>query len=162
MLPAGLGRRVEDNARLFRMLDRAVSRGRRVRTDSVFWFSVLYAVAGLRRWRRRLLRHSVEQAHLTAWLKAALDGLEVNYDLAVEIVRCRRLVKGYSDTHSRALSKFDRVMAAAASFGARADGPDQLHRLREAALSDEDGTSLDDALQRLDVVPAAPRDSLAV
>ena len=162
MLPAGLGRRIEASSRLFSLFDRLVSRGRRVRTDSVFWFSALYMVAGLRRWRRRLLRHSVEEAHLAAWLKAAFDGLEVNYDLAVEIVRCRRLVKGYSDTHSRALSKFDRVMAAAASFGARTDGPDQLHRLREAALSDEDGTSLDDALQRLDVVPAAPRDSLAV
>ena len=158
MLPAGLGRRVEDNARLFRMLDRAVSRGRRVRTDSVFWFSVLYAVAGLRRWRRRLLRHSVEQAHLTAWLKAALDGLEVNYDLAVEIVKCRRLVKGYSDTHSRALSKFDRVMAAAARFGGRADGPYQVRQLRDAALRDADGRSLDDALQALEGLPtAAPK-----
>ena len=31
----------------------------------------------------------------------------------VEVLRCRRLVKGYSDTHARGLSKFDRVMAKA-------------------------------------------------
>jgi hypothetical protein len=34
-----------------------------------------------------------------------------DYALACEVLRCRRLIKGYSDTHSRGLSKYDRVMA---------------------------------------------------
>ncbi len=156
MLPAGLGRWVEGSQRLFGLLDRAVSRGRRIRTDSVFWFSVLYAVGGLRRWRRRLLRHRVEQDHLAAWLTVVLDTVAVNYDLAVEIIKCRRLVKGYSDTHSRTQSKFDRVISAATQLGERGDAADQIRRLCEAALSDEDGTSLDDALQALDGLYAPP------
>ncbi|MCS5574977.1 MAG: hypothetical protein NZ789_18770, partial [Pseudomonadales bacterium] len=104
----------------------------------------------LRRWRRRLLRHRGEQDHLLAWLTVALDAVTVNYDLAVEIIKCRRLIKGYSDTHSRTRSKFDRVIAAAMQLAERGDAADQIRRLCEAALSDEDGTSLDDALQALD------------
>ena len=50
-------------------------------------------------------------AHLERWLATALARLPDNYDLAVEVIRCRRLVKGYSDTHARGLSKFDRVLA---------------------------------------------------
>ena len=156
MLPAGLGRWIEGSQHLFGLLDRAVSRGRRVRTDSVFWFSVLYAVGGLRRWRRRLLRHRVEQDHLLAWLTVALDAVTVNYDLAVEIIKCRRLIKGYSDTHSRTRSKFDRVIAAAMQLGEREDAADQVCRLREAALRDEDDTSLDAALQALNGLCAPP------
>ena len=35
-----------------------------------------------------------------------------NYDVAVEVLNARRLVKGYSDTHARGESKFDRVIGA--------------------------------------------------
>ena len=91
-----------------------------------------------------------------AWLTVALDTVAVNYDLAVEIIKCRRLVKGYSDTHSRTQSKFDRVVAVATQLGERGDAADQIRRLCEAALRDEDGTSLDDALQALDGLYAPP------
>ena len=35
--------------------------------------------------------------------EAATDALAKNYQLGIEILRCRRLVKGYSDTHARGL-----------------------------------------------------------
>ena len=57
ILPDGLGRWLENRPRLFRFLDRRISRGRRVRTGTVGWFLVLYAVAALRPLRRRSLRH---------------------------------------------------------------------------------------------------------
>lgn len=156
MLPAGVGRRIENSPRLFQMLDRAVNRGRRVRTDKVFWFTVLYIIGGLRRWRRSLLRHGVEQQHLMDWLTAALEILPDNYDLAVEMIKCRRLVKGYSDTHSRTLSKFNRVMAAAAELREHADAADRVRKLREAAMLDEDGASLEKELQSLKGVLISP------
>ena len=71
----------------------------------------------------------------------------MNYDLAAEVIACRRLVKGYSDTHARGMSKFDRVLSALPLLENRADGADWLRRLRQAALLDEEGKALDGALQ---------------
>ena len=84
-----------------------------------------------------------------AWLEQALAVLPQNYDLAVEVLACRRLVKGYSDTHSRGLSKFDRVMSAVPVLSERDDGAAWLRRLRQAALLDEQGIALDGALKTI-------------
>jgi indolepyruvate ferredoxin oxidoreductase beta subunit len=59
------------------------------------------------------------------------------------------LVKGYSDTHARGLSKFDKVMAAVPQLAARQDGAAWLRRLRQAALMDEKGIALDGALKTI-------------
>jgi indolepyruvate ferredoxin oxidoreductase beta subunit len=72
--------------------------------------------------------------------------LPANYDLATGIVRCRRLVKGYSDTHSRGEAKFDRVLSAVPLLRERPDGGVWLNRLVQAALQDEAGKSLEGAL----------------
>ena len=63
------------------------------------------------------------------------------------MLACRRLVKGYSDTHARGLSKFDRVMSAVPALAAREDGAVWLDRLKRAALADEAGTALDGVLK---------------
>jgi indolepyruvate ferredoxin oxidoreductase beta subunit len=147
ILPAGLGQWIEDRPWLFRALDRVVNRGRRVRTDTVFWHGVLGFVAGFRLRRRRTLRHRREVAHREAWLAQATATLPRNYDLAVEVLACRRLVKGYSDTHARGVSKFDRVLSALPRLTDREDGAAWLRRLRQAALLDEGGLALDGALK---------------
>lgn len=146
-LPKNLGLWIESRPRLFSMLDRVVNKGRRVRTGTVFWFTALYMVSALRGTRRGTLRHMREMNHLDAWLSAAAILLPRNYDLAVEVIGNRRLVKGYSDTHSRGLSKFDRVMSAVASLQDREDGAAWMRRLRQAALLDENGHALDGALK---------------
>jgi indolepyruvate ferredoxin oxidoreductase, beta subunit len=69
-----------------------------------------------------------------------------NSRLALELLKCRRLVKGYSDTHARGQSKFDKVVAATAQLANRDDAADWIRRLREAALADEEGKMLDGAL----------------
>jgi indolepyruvate ferredoxin oxidoreductase beta subunit len=96
--------------------------------------------------RRGNLRHTQELAHLERWLAVANGYLGQNYDLAVEVIKCRRLVKGYSDTHARGMSKFDKVLDGIALIAARDDAPDWACRLREAALKDEDGKALDGAI----------------
>lgn len=150
LLPAGLGDRIAaDPARMARIA-RWVDRGRRPRTDRLVGFLLLYLLGGLRPWRRRTLRHAQEQAHLADWLGRALDEAGRNPDLAVELIRCRRLVKGYADTHARGLSKFDRVIAATARIADRPDAADWCRRLREAALADEAGVALDGAIRTID------------
>ncbi|TJX00501.1 hypothetical protein E8M63_14355, partial [Neisseria gonorrhoeae] len=72
-----------------------------------------------------------------------------NYQLGVEILQCRRLVKGYSDTHGRGLSKFDRTLAAIKLIERREDAADWARRLREAALKDSAGTELDGVIRTI-------------
>lgn len=146
-LPRALGSYIENRPKLSAHLGRLFSRGRRVRTDTMTGFGTLWMLAALRPWRRSLLRHSVEEAHLERWYALALDQVPGNYDLAVEILACRRLIKGYSDTHSRSLSKYDRVISALPMLQGREDAADWLRRLREAALKDEEGHMLDGALK---------------
>jgi indolepyruvate ferredoxin oxidoreductase beta subunit len=148
-LPKGLGLWIENRPKLFAWLDRRVNKGRRVQTGTLFWFFSLYVVSALRSRRRGTLRHMRELAHLEAWLKTAADLLPKNYDLAVEVLNARRLVKGYSDTHARGLTKFDRVMSALSMLEAREDGADWMKRLRQAALLDETGIALDGALKTI-------------
>ncbi|WP_348639498.1 DUF6537 domain-containing protein, partial [Mesorhizobium sp. M7A.F.Ca.MR.176.00.0.0] len=146
-LPAGLGSYIEDRPKLAAFLDRRINHGRRIRTDSFAGFAALWFIGGLRRWRRSLLRHKVEVAHLDRWYALALDHVPQDYALAVEILNCRRLIKGYSDTHVRAQSKFDRVLSALDLVKGRTDAADWIRRLREMALKDEKGDMLDGALK---------------
>jgi indolepyruvate ferredoxin oxidoreductase beta subunit len=149
-LPAALGRFIENRPTLFRLLDTIVNRGRRVKTGAIRWFLALYILAGLKRFRRGTLRYSVEEKHRDAWLVRVKAAAEKDYDLAIELLAARRLVKGYSDTHARGQSKFDRVMGAAAKLEGRTDAAHWVRRLREAALLDEEGTALSGALKTIE------------
>jgi indolepyruvate ferredoxin oxidoreductase beta subunit len=145
-LPRGVGLWLESKPRLWKLLDRVVSRGRRVRTGTIPWFLALYVVAGLKRFRRGTLRHSREVAHRDAWLELARATAKSDYALAVEILEARRLVKGYSETHARGQSKFERVLAAARQLHGRPDAAQWVQRLRQAALMEEGDQALDGAL----------------
>jgi indolepyruvate ferredoxin oxidoreductase beta subunit len=146
LLPAKMGARWAANPRRMALIDRTFNKGRRLRTDTLKGFLMLHILGGLKGWRLKSLRHAAETAHLDNWLETALGYLPQNYDLAVEVIRCRRLVKGYSDTHARGLSKFDKVHAAIALIQHRDDAADWARRLREAALKDEEGKALDGAI----------------
>ena len=149
LLPNAWGARVQRNPTSMARLDRWFNKGRRLRTDSLPAYLILYLVGGLRWYRPRTRRHAEEVAHLDAWLATAMSYLPQTYDLAVEVIRCRRLIKGYSDTHARGLSKYDRVLEGIARIADRPDAADWARRLREAALKDEEGRALDGALQTI-------------
>lgn len=145
-LPAPLGRFLEANPKWFGWMFR---KGRRVRSGTIHWFLMLYLLAALKPIRRTTLRHQREIAHINRWLSLAAAHAATNYGLAVEIVAARRLIKGYSDTHARGESKFDRVIGAVPILAARTDGADWMRRLRDAALLDENGIALDSALKTI-------------
>ncbi|MGO4640669.1 indolepyruvate oxidoreductase subunit beta family protein [Mesorhizobium sp. 2RAF45] len=155
-MPAGLGSYIETRPKLAAFLDRRINHGRRIRTDSFAGFAALWFIGGLRRWRRSLLRHKVEMTHLDRWYALALAHVPEDYALAVEILNCRRLIKGYSDTHLRAQSKFDRVLSALAMLKGRDDAAEWIRRLREAALKDEKGDMLDGALKTVATLGPGP------
>jgi len=144
-LPARLGLYVETSPRLCGVLKRLFEHPRRIRTTTLHGFIPLYILAGLKPWRPRLLRHRRETAHIDSWL--ALAGAQSDQRLATELIKCRRLIKGYSDTHSRGQSKFDKVISALPLLAGRGDAADWIRRLRDAALADEAGVMLDGALR---------------
>ncbi len=145
-MPAPLGRFIDSNPALFGW---AFRRGRRVRSGTIHWFLMLYVLAAFKPIRRTTLRHKRETAHLEKWLSVAAAHIAENYDVAVEVLNTRRLVKGYSDTHARGESKFDRIMGMVPTLAPRADGADWMRRLRDAALMDENGIALDGALKTI-------------
>ena len=145
-LPAPLGRFLEAHPKLFGFMFRS---GRRVRSGTIHWFLMLYVLGALKPIRRTTLRYQREMAHLEKWLSVATANVAQNYDVAVEILNARRLVKGYSDTHARGESKFERVLGAVPVLAARDDGADWMRRLRDAALMDENGIALDGALKTI-------------
>ena len=146
LLPAGFGRWIEARPKLYAWLDKRINKGRRIRTYSLPWFLVLYATGGMRFLRRRSLRHQVEVAHRDAWLATATRMLDRNYQLGVEVLQCQRLIKGYSDTHARGQSKFDKVLATIKLLETRADAADWARRLRDAAIKDGTQKQLDSTI----------------
>lgn len=114
-------------------------KGRRVTTTSLPGFLLLYCLAGLRRFRRATLRHRTEMAGIEDWLSTLMGVAADDYDLAVEVAECRRLVKGYGDTHARGLEMFNRVMAVLEEFRGQPEAAAIVRRLREAALADAEG-----------------------
>lgn len=149
LMPARIGARWAANPSRMALIDRLFNKGRRLRSNSVGGFAMLYFLGGLKGWRLRTLRHAEEVAHLERWLDIARGYVPQNYDLAVEVIRCRRLIKGYSDTHARGLSKFDRVIEGISLVAGREDAADWARRLREAALKDEAGKALEGAIHTI-------------
>jgi indolepyruvate ferredoxin oxidoreductase beta subunit len=153
-LPARLGARLHGSSRARRWLAPLFRKGRHVQTAHVRGFLVLYAVAGLRRWRRGTFRYRLEQERIGAWLTRieSLASRPGGYDAAVELAECQRLVKGYSDTHERGLKNYGVVVEAVQRLldrGDRADLAAIVKRLRTAALADEEGRQLQAALAEL-------------
>lgn len=141
-LPARMGRFVLRSRALRYVFTRLFGHGRRVTTTSLGGFLVLYIVARLGRFRRQSLRFENEMRNIDAWLSSVAEAASRNYDLAVEVAGCQRLVKGYGSTHERGMRNFDTVMSAYRRLIEDRDAVAKLKRLREAALSDEEGLVL--------------------
>ena len=83
------------------------------------------------------------------WLATVLDCAAADYDLAVEVAECQRLVKGYGETHERGKAGFDRIMSALDTLRSRPGAAVGIRELRDAALADEQGEALDAKLKKV-------------
>ena len=153
LLPPRWGAALERSPFAARVLGR-LSRGRHVGTMRLRGFFPLYVVAGLRRFRRGTLRHSRERAQLLDWLDRARAAAAADRDLALEVLRARRLVKGYSDTRARGGKRFDTLMQASERLAGRPDAAAWMRRLREAALRDVSGDALTQTLRTVETFMA--------
>lgn len=145
-MPAALGQAIENSSTLGKWLEPMFRKGRFLQSGTLIGFLMLYGLSGMRRFRRSTLRHKVEMRGFQEWLNLITQTAPSNYDLAVEIVNCRRLVKGYSDTHVRGNSKYQKLIQAARTLQGKPDAAQRLKALRDAALADAKCTTLDNLL----------------
>jgi indolepyruvate ferredoxin oxidoreductase beta subunit len=91
---------------------------------------------------------------MSEWLAAIARAVPRDPALALEIANCGQLMKGYGDTHARAVRNFS-LIADNYFDNATAD-PAALARAiaaaRKAALSDPEGQALDTAIASSSVV----------
>jgi indolepyruvate ferredoxin oxidoreductase beta subunit len=120
--------------------------GMKLKTSSVIGFLLLRATAALKPWRRRTARYAQEQALIERWLGAVkrLGFAALDRGLALEIVQCARLVRGYGETHRRGCEAFVRIFdTLVEDEQAAAKGIDALKQAirlaRDAALAAAEG-----------------------
>jgi indolepyruvate ferredoxin oxidoreductase, beta subunit len=140
-LPAGMGAWVLASPRVSRWLG-GMTGGKRIRTNTVTGFLFLHALGGLKRWRRGTLRYREENARMEDWLGRIERLAPAHYDLALELARAQRLIKGYGETHERGWKNFSALLCRLDALTARPDGAAVMARLHEAALADEEGVAL--------------------
>lgn len=139
-LPVGLARRVEKSPFLTRFLEKFAG-PRLMDTTQLSSFLMLYFMGSLRRIRRKTLRYHQEHEAMNSWLNRLRQAVKQDYTLAVELVRCQRLIKGYGDTHARGMQNFNAIMSVFDLSKGRLEG-ERIAVLRDAALADEDGIAL--------------------
>ena len=141
MLPAAVGERVLNSAFCRRVLG-FFTGGRQLNTTSVWVFSVLYLLAGMRRFRRGMLGFRHEHRQIDRWLAAIISAEDRN--TARALAECGRLVKGYGDTRFRTSSQMGDILDRVESSD---PGADKIIQLLNAALSDDEGETFAVALQ---------------
>ncbi len=130
----------------------------KVGTHSVFGMVSLRVLASLKWLRVKGSRFHKEQAMIDKWLAAVVEGAQKNWQLGHELALCGRLVKGYGATNERAKENLLHVidhLAQAPGFSTEAARAAAIAHAREAALKDEGGLALDQAL-RQHGAPARP------
>ena len=154
-------------AALTRWDRRRVARGRssfalpiKLPSHSVAGLLALRALAALKGLRRRGSRFVAEQALIERWLAAVERGAREDAALGRELAACGRLIKGYGATNERGKDNLLHVvdqLAQAASFETPAARAAALAAARRAALADDAGSALDEALARLGALPRPVR-----
>ncbi|HXB72162.1 MAG TPA: indolepyruvate oxidoreductase subunit beta family protein [Candidatus Acidoferrales bacterium] len=152
IVPASLGRwLLRGWAGLFigRLIGRFTGKGIVLQTTSVTGFLQLYALAALRRWRRKSLRFAIEHKRSAEWLAQVAALAPEDYALALEVAECPRLIKGYGATNTLGNRNFDAVMGAIPMLRSMPCPAAGAKKLRQAALADESGGKLAEALREV-------------
>ncbi len=150
LLPPALGRRVEAWDHRRQAAGRpAWALPLKVGTHAVGGMLALRLLASLRRLRPWGQRYAQEQALITRWLDTVVAGTGASWAVGHELALCGRLIKGYGSTNERGKQTLLHVLSHLAPTGAGRDTAataQAIAAVREAALADEAGKALDQAL----------------
>ena len=125
--------------------------GIHLRTTSVFGFLLVKGLAWLRPMRRFTHRFGFEQSLIEHWLGLVQRAIPQSPELALEIIECARLLKGYGDTHRRGLANFQTLLDDHIEPGLQQENAGQLaaevRQARELVLKNPEAVSLRDKLR---------------
>jgi indolepyruvate ferredoxin oxidoreductase beta subunit len=148
LLPYFLGKKLISWAESRGKLD-AYNVGMHVKTSGVFGYLLVRSLAWLKPWRPHSYRYQEEQQLIERWLARVREAAARSLPVALEIVACATLLKGYGETHRRGKGNFLAIMDALVENPATADPAGQataIRKAREAALADPEGKALGSAL----------------
>jgi indolepyruvate ferredoxin oxidoreductase beta subunit len=126
----------------------------KIGSHSVGGMLALRMLAGLKWLRPFGSRFAVEQTDIQHWLDTLCAGMREHHGLGLELALCGRLIKGYGSTNERAKRNLQHILQhlAPASVNPSPEWrADAVRQSREAALTDEAGSALDQRLQALGV-----------
>jgi indolepyruvate ferredoxin oxidoreductase beta subunit len=149
-LPARLGRWLLRTGWARRAVERFTGSGKAIRTTSISGFLLLYLIASLKPWRRRSLRFAAEQTAIDKWLDTLTHIAESDYQLAIEVAKCRGVVKGYGDTHARGNDRFNLLIGALPRLMEGPSAAAAFASLEHAARADEQGSALRERLSEIE------------
>jgi indolepyruvate ferredoxin oxidoreductase beta subunit len=122
--------------------------GMHLRTTSVSGFLLIKGLTWFRPLRRFTHRFEFEQALIERWLALVPRAASQTVELALEIVECARLLKGYGDTHQRGLDNFQTLLDRVIEPGLASSNCEQLtvtiREAREQVLQNPEAVSLQD------------------
>jgi len=150
ILPPFLGQRLVAWAAARGKLD-AYNVGMHVKTSGIGGFLLTRSLAWLKPWRPRSLRYAEEQALIERWLAAVRAAAPQSASLALEIVACAGLLKGYGETHRRGRANFLAILDALVENPAAGDAAARaaaIRKARAAALADPEQKALEKTLGR--------------
>ena len=129
-----------------------------ISSTSISGFLRFWTLAQFKRWRRGTYRYHEEQTAIEHWLALIAEAAERSPDLALEVVACARLIKGYGDTHKRGSDNYRVIVAQVIDPALAGQIPlhqaiDAVASARTAALLDPDGEALAKCLAKLSAVP---------
>jgi indolepyruvate ferredoxin oxidoreductase beta subunit len=124
-------------------------------TTSISGYLRLWGLAKLRALRPWTHRYQEEQRAIEDWLALVAEAARSSAALALEVVECARLLKGYGDTLKRGRSNFALIEARVirpvlAGQIPVATGVDAIASARTAALVDPDGPGLTACLAEIE------------
>lgn len=155
MLPAGLADTLLNSKTARKMIAGIFSKGRKIKTTHLPGFLLMYFLSGLKFMRRSSYKYREENKRIENWLGLIHEYTAKDYSLAIEIAILQRLIKGYGDTHARGLKNFSSITDKISGFAGQSNAAETLAALHKAALTNEDGSGLDSALQSIPVVVSA-------
>jgi indolepyruvate ferredoxin oxidoreductase beta subunit len=142
-LPTALGWTLRRSKTFQRLVHKVTHKGMILNTTSVGGYTLLSTMARVRPMRPRSLRFGREQKAIENWMGEALTVAATDPELALEMIRCQGVLKGYGATWEHGAESFATLMDAARRLNGSAGAAQRLASLREAALADEDGKHLE-------------------
>ncbi|MDG1707814.1 MAG: hypothetical protein P8H03_03590, partial [Emcibacteraceae bacterium] len=143
-LPAALGRIMRNSSVWKKILAPFFTKGRILKPKTITGYLMLRFFANLRDLRRGTLRFHEEHKRINAWLELVNRHASDQTELALEVAKAPKIIKGYGDTHAKGINRFSRIMMVLDQD----TKPDLVRELKDAALLNDKGLAFDDCIKR--------------